>query len=166
LALWYWVPISSYLIENIKSTYLYEFHGNFAAIYRSVDDMTSEFTKSYLAYLAQSKNASLNAEYYPFYPLSKLILSTFGINMIDIRFYANFDYWDRNFNLILALIPNIVRFVITAIFLMLYIFRPLKDFALAILYRIIESDKPIFGLLFSATAAAAQAAGWALKKLA
>jgi hypothetical protein len=58
---------------------------------------------------------------------------------------------------ILAAIPNIGRLVLAAIFVGSYMMVPLYRIILTFWEHVVESDKPMFTLLFGSVAAAAKA---------
>jgi hypothetical protein len=57
----------------------------------------------------------------------------------------------------LAVLPNLLRLAIALSFVISYLLKPLQTPLLALIARIIESDKPIFTLLFTGIAALAKA---------
>jgi hypothetical protein len=67
------------------------------------------------------------------------------------------------FSALISLVPGLVRLVITAIFIGSYLLRPIYIPFSVLLARIIESEKPIFALVFGAVAAIAKSIGWLVK---
>ena len=57
---------------------------------------------------------------------------------------------------IMAAIPSLIRVCIMFIFFCSYLLRPMKDPVLALWARIVESDKPVFTLVFGGAAAMAK----------
>jgi hypothetical protein len=55
------------------------------------------------------------------------------------------------------LIPNLIRLLITVVFLGSLFLQTLKRPIMTVWARVIESDKPVFTLLFGGTAAVAKA---------
>jgi hypothetical protein len=56
----------------------------------------------------------------------------------------------------LAVLPNVLRLTITLSFMVSYLLKPLQTPLLTLMARIVESDKPIFTLLFTGIAALAK----------
>ena len=60
-------------------------------------------------------------------------------------------------SLLMNLIPNLVRFSITVIFIASFFLPTIQRPIMTLWARVIESDKPVFTLLFGGTAAVAKA---------
>jgi len=159
LILWYWVPIYFTILEHTKIAYLYEYPhaGQFTYM---MEDITSDMVQLYLRH---SRGQATDISFGDIITKA-LAPAILGIPILKIHMNFEMTYWDVNFSIITAFIPNVIRFAISTIFLVCYILYPLRSLSLSALYRIIESDKPIFGVLFSGIAAAAQVASWILKQ--
>jgi hypothetical protein len=70
---------------------------------------------------------------------------------------GSFDEFMWRYSNLVNLIPNLVRFSIMAIFILSYLLQPLQRPIMILWARVIESDKPVFTLVFGGTAALAKA---------
>ena len=71
----------------------------------------------------------------------------------------------RQFLWIFGVIPNLFRLLLAFVFLSSFLLKPLHSAILFLLRRIVESDKPIFTLVFGGAAALAKLIDAALKYL-
>jgi hypothetical protein len=70
--------------------------------------------------------------------------------------YDNPQEFIRHFSNILVLVPILIRFLLTATFLTSFFLQPLQHPIMVLWARVVESDKPVFTLLFAGAASVAK----------
>ncbi len=112
----------------------------------------------------------LNWDYFPVYTLIHYPLNTFEEFWYFLQRHAPAGLFGPHGFMILAycnaimLMPSMLRFAISIAFLISFLFKPFKILLMTVVLKIVDSDKPVFGMAFGGLAAFARGVEWWIGK--
>jgi hypothetical protein len=133
----YWRPITNILLLNVRWF--------LNVIYYEHKDLATAAWQSFMVWDYNAVEPGLSINH---------VISMFKIKTADTD-DPILEYLE-NVSRILGLVPSVIRFLITSIFLGSLVLQPVQRSTITLWARIVESDKPVFTLLFGGAAAFAK----------